>query len=165
MWDHAEVAGRLDQQGRVRVVSRNESEAPVRNVMGRRVIEMLVPESHQPFLQAFGEALHGGEAEVLLAGVADAGYLVWGRVRLMPSPEAGSPVLFHMRRLPKQWQQLSPREREVIQALNDLGMNAKRAARQLGISVHTLNAHRRSICRKCDLNGVGDFWIFVQRCR
>ncbi len=165
MWEHAEVAGLLDEQGRVRVVSRNEAEAPIHNVLGRRVVEMLIPERHQPFQEAFDAALAGGEAEVLLAGMADASYLGWGRACMMPSPEPGSPVLFHMRRLPKQWEDLSPRERDVVQALNSAGMNAKRAAKRLGISVNTPNAYRRSIRHKCDVEGVGEFWIFVQRCR
>jgi DNA-binding CsgD family transcriptional regulator len=44
-------------------------------------------------------------------------------------------------------------------------MNPKRAASRLGLSVNTLNAHRRSICQKCRLRSVGDFWVFVERCR
>ena len=103
--------------------------------------------------------------QVLLAGVADEGFVFWGRIHLMASPETASPVLFHMRRLPRNWEQLSERERAVIEALNATDMNAKRAAKRLGISVHTLNSHRRSICHKCDLSGIGEFWIFVERCR
>jgi hypothetical protein len=33
------------------------------------------------------------------------------------------------------------------------------------MSVHTLNAHRRSICQKCGLESVGEFWVFVEQCR
>jgi DNA-binding CsgD family transcriptional regulator len=49
--------------------------------------------------------------------------------------------------------------------LHESGMNPKRTARKLGITENTLNAHRRSICQKCSLQGVGEFWVFVERCR
>jgi DNA-binding NarL/FixJ family response regulator len=155
----------LDRDGRVSVVSRNEEEALVSDVLGRRVADMVAPGSRQQFLDAFEGALKGREVQVLLAGVADAGFLFWGRVHFMRSPEDESPVLFHMRRLPRRWGELSDRERAVIQALNSTGMNSKRAARRLGISLNTINTHRRSICRKCNLRGVGEFWVFIQQCR
>ena len=165
MWEHAEVVGLLDRQGCVRVVSRNEAEALVHCVVGRNIREMLSADSLQTFETAFEAALAGDKVQVLLAGVADEGFVFWGRVQLMASPETASPVLFHMRRLPRNWGQLSDRERTVIDALNAADMNAKRAAKRLGISVHTLNSHRRSICHKCNLSGIGEFWIFVERCR
>lgn len=165
MWEQAEVVGLVDRDGRVTVVSRNDAESPIAKVVGRRIAEMLAPESLLEFDRALHQTLEGNEVETLLAGVADEGYTFWGRVRLMPSPEAASPVLFHMRRLPTPWGKLSDREREVIQVLNETGMNAKRAAKQLGISINTFNTHRRSICQKCALDGVGDFWVFVQQCR
>jgi DNA-binding CsgD family transcriptional regulator len=165
MWHHAEVAALLDREGRLTVVSRNEQEALISNVVGRPIVDMLTPESVPRFKQAFNAALAGEEVEALLSGVADEGFIFWGRVRLMPSPESESPVLLHMRRLPVSWGKLSSREQDVIRVLNETNMNAKRAARQLGISLHTLNSHRRSICQKCDLQGIGDFWVFVQRCR
>jgi DNA-binding NarL/FixJ family response regulator len=165
MWEHAEVVGLLDRQGCVRVVSRNEAEALIHRVIGQNIREMLSPVSHERFETAFQAALAGDKVEVLLAGVADEGFVFWGRVHMMASPETDSPVLFHMRRLPRAWGQLSDRESAVIEALNSTDMNAKRAARRLGISVHTLNSHRRSICKKCNLSGIGEFWIFVERCR
>jgi DNA-binding CsgD family transcriptional regulator len=165
MWDQAEVVGLLDRDGRVTVVSRNEVEAPVSKVLGRSIVEMLTPASVEEFQDAFEQAIGGNEVEMLLSGVADMDYVFWGRVRLMPSPEASSPVLFHMRRLPTPWGALSERERDVVCALNEASMNAKRAAKRLNISVNTFNSHRRSICQKCGLHGVGDFWIFVQQCR
>lgn len=165
MWEKSEVVGLIDRQGRVTVVSRNEAEAQVANVLGQQIAGFLAPESVAKFEQAFNLALAGQETVSLLSGVADAGYIFWGRVRMMPSPEPASPVLFHMRRLPTSWGALSERERDVIQALNDTGMNAKRAAKKLAISINTLNAHRRSIGQKCKLEGVGDFWVFVQQCR
>ena len=84
---------------------------------------------------------------------------------MMPSPVPESPVLFHFRRLPRDWDRLSPRERDVVHALHDTSMNPKRAAGKLRMSVHTLNAHRRSICQKCGLQSVGEFWVFVEQCR
>jgi FixJ family two-component response regulator len=107
----------------------------------------------------------GKETEVLIALVADDGHTFWSRVRLTRSPVEDSWVLLHARRLPRSWQLLSEREREVIAALNDSGLNPKRAAKQLGIALNTLNAHRRSISQKCQLQGVGEFWVFVERCR
>lgn len=74
-------------------------------------------------------------------------------------------MLVHSRVLPRSWQELSDRERDVIETLHREDMNPKQAARALGISVNTLNAHRRSICQKCQLNGIGDFRVFVERCR
>ena len=165
MWEQAEVVALLDAQARVTVVSRNETEAPVASVAGRSLVEMLAPESVTEFEHAFHRVLNGAESIALLAGMADAGYVFWARVRLLPSPEPASQVLFHMRRLPTSWGKLSGREREVIDALNAAGTNAKGAAKQLGISLNTLNSHRRSICQKCELQGVGDFWIFVHQCR
>jgi DNA-binding NarL/FixJ family response regulator len=165
MWDHAEVAGLFDQKGYVRVLSRNEDEAPVANALDRNVVETLAAPSRPLFADAFARALRGEIVELLLCGIADAGYEFWGRVRLAPSPEKLLPVLFHMRRLPKSWGMLSVRERDVLDALNKCGMNAKRAAKLLGISVNTLNSHRRAICQKCQLHGVGEFWVYVQRSR
>jgi len=165
MWNHAEVAGLLDAEGRVALVSRNEEEAPVREVVGKRVVELINAESIPVFEKALADVHRGESPCILLSATADAGYVYWVKVHMMPSPAPEAPVLFHFRRLPRSWQCLSQREREVIDALHDTKMNPKRAARDLGMSVHTLNAHRRSICKKCDLRGIGDFWVFVERCR
>jgi DNA-binding NarL/FixJ family response regulator len=165
MWDNAEVAGLLDGEGRICLISRNEREATVRNVLGRRAIDLLREESRADFETAFSQAAAGGDVLTLLSGIADAGYVVWARTRMMPSPVQKSWVLFHYRRLPRSWQLLSPRERDVVHALHNAGMNPKRAASSLGLSVHTLNAHRRSICQKCGLRSVGEFWVFVEQCR
>jgi DNA-binding NarL/FixJ family response regulator len=165
MWQNAEVVGLLDRQGRVRVVYRNEDEALIHDVVGQLVCDLLAPASVELFEQAMESALRGEETQVLLAGVADEEFVFWGRAHLRPSPDPTSPVLFHLRRLPRFWDRLSEREKGVVDALNATNMNAKRAARQLGISLHTLNSHRRSICRKCELHGVGEFWVFVERCR
>jgi DNA-binding CsgD family transcriptional regulator len=165
MWDNAEVAGLLDGAGRVCVISRNEDEAPVRDVLGKRVVDIVRAESRDDFEAAFRQAADGCEVFVLLSALADAGHVVWARVRMMPSPVAASPVLFHFRRLPRDWDRLSPRERDVVHALHDAAMNPKRAAAKLQMSVHTLNAHRRSICQKCGLQSVGEFWVFVEQCR
>ena len=165
MWDHAEVAGLFDPRGCVCVVSRNEDEAPVADVLNRNVVDTLAAASRPLFADGFARALRGEVVELLLCGIADAGYEFWGRVRLAPAPEKSLPVLFHMRRLPKSWGKLSVRERDVLDALNGCGMNAKRAAKRLGISVNTLNSHRRAICQKCQLHGVGEFWVYVQRSR
>lgn len=165
MWQNADVVGLLDRQGQVRVVFRNESEALVRDVVGYPIRDFAAPESVETFDRAFEAALRGEESLVLLAGVADEGFTFWGRANLGPSPEPKAPVLFHFRRLPRAWSLLSAREREAVDALNAARMNSKRAAKQLGISLNTLNSHRRSICRKCQLHGVGEFWVFVERCR
>jgi DNA-binding NarL/FixJ family response regulator len=165
MWSDAEVAGLLDAEGRIVVISRNEEEAYVHDVLNKHARNLLNPESRAAFDRAL-EEVHRGNAIVLcVSGKADAGHTVWVRLHLMPSPAEDAPVLFHYRRLPRSWNYLSVRERDVVHALHDSGMNPKRAARDLGMSVHTLNAHRRSICRKCDLRGIGDFWVFVERCR
>lgn len=165
MWQNAEVVGLLDREGRVRVVYRNETEAMVRDVIGHPIRSFAAPGSIEPFEKAFQAALRGEESLLLLEGIADEGFTFWGRANVGPSPEPSSPVLFHFRRLPLAWSLLSTREREAIDALNTARMNGKRAAKQLGISLNTLNSHRRSICRKCQLHGVGEFWVFVERCR
>jgi DNA-binding CsgD family transcriptional regulator len=165
MWQNAEVVGLLDGHGRIRLVSRNEEEALIHDVVGQLICDLLSPVSIELFVAAFQAAMRGEESQVLLAGLADEGFVFWGRVHLGPSPEPTAPVLFHLRRLPRPWALLSEREKESIDALNASRMNAKQAAKKLGISCHTLNSHRRSICRKCGLHGVGEFWIFVERCR
>jgi DNA-binding CsgD family transcriptional regulator len=165
MWNHAEVVALLDKQGRVCVISRNEDEAPIQHVVGRRVADFICEDSRQDFESAFNQAFQGVEDHVVISAMDDHGYVVWVRARLMPSPVAETPVLIHFRRLPRGWQHLSLREREVVHTLHESGMNPKRSARKLGITVNTLNAHRRSICQKCALQGVGEFWVFVERCR
>jgi DNA-binding CsgD family transcriptional regulator len=165
MWKNAEVVGLLDRGGRVRVVSRNEDEALVQQVLGHDIRQMIATCSLQRFEETFQAALKGVQSQALLAGVADEGFIFWGRALIGPSPETDSPVLFHLRRLPRQWSALTDRERDAVDALNATCMNSKRAAKQLGVSLHTLNSHRRSICRKCGLHGVGEFWVFVEQCR
>jgi DNA-binding CsgD family transcriptional regulator len=165
MWQNAEIVGLLDCDGRIRFISRNEEEALIHNVVGQLIGDLLSPISIESFEAAFQAAIRGNETQVLLAGIADEGFEFWGRAHLGPSPEPKAPVLFHLRRLPRPWSLLSEREKESIDALNASRMNSKQAAKKLGISCHTLNSHRRSICRKCGLHGVGEFWIFVERCR
>ena len=165
MWDNAEVVALLDRQWYVRVVSRNEEEAPIKNVLGTRATNRIHEDSVKEIEEALQAVLAGEEREVMVASYADEGYVFWSRVKLLPSHLEDTPILVHLRRLPRSWTLLSTREQEVIHALHRSGLNPKRAARILGISGHTLNAHRRSICQKCRLDGVGDFWVFVERCR
>lgn len=165
MWSESEVAGLLDAEGRITVVSRNEDEARIHDVIGKRARDLLNPVSRPTLDKALAEVRRGHSAVICIAGTGDDGECFWCRAHLTPSPAEDAPVLFHLRRLPKAWHHLSDRERDVVHALHDCGMNPKRAARQLRMSVHTLNAHRRSISKKCDLRGIGDFWVFVERCR
>jgi DNA-binding CsgD family transcriptional regulator len=165
MWNHAEVAGLLDADGRVALVSRNEEEAPVKEVLGKRAVDLIHPECVPTFERSFANVLKGKTTCDMMSAIADAGYRYWFKVCMLPSPAPDAPVLFHFRRLPRTWNCMSQREREVVEALHHANMNPKRAARELGMSVHTLNAHRRSICKKCGLQGIGDFWVFVERCR
>ena len=165
MWNYAEAVALLDKQGRVCVISRNEDESPIQHVVGKRVADLLCEDSRQDFDSAFDQALQGAENNVVITGTDDNGHVVCVRARLMPSPVAETPVLFHFRRFPRGWQYLSLREREVIHTLHESGMNPKRTARKLGITENTLNAHRRSIGQKCSLQGAGEFWVFVERCR
>ena len=165
MWDNAEVVVLLNSEGRVRAISRNEDEALIRNPIGMGIMESVHPDSQTAAEAAFRAALDGVSSTVLLCFVADDGRLYWSRSVVRPSPLKEAAVLVHSRRLPNEWGSLTQREREVIGALHEADMNPKRAARRLGISQHTLNAHRRSITKKCQLKSVGDFWIFVERCR
>jgi DNA-binding NarL/FixJ family response regulator len=165
MWDNAEIVALLDKEGHVCAVSRNEEEAAIHNILGMQVIERVHPDSLSIAREAMQAALAGEEKEVLVAAYADEGFVFWSRVRFTRSPIPDKPLLLHARKLPRSWGQLSSREQELIQALQKSGMNPKRAARQLGITVNTLNAHRRSICQKCGLKGVGDFWVYVEHCR
>lgn len=165
MWDNAEVVSLVDQQNVVRAVSRNEDEAPIQRVIGRRVLELVREDCLKACEAALQAARDGRETNLLVAAHADDGYDFWSRVRIMPCPSEESWILVHARRLPKSWGRLSQREQEVIGALHDARLNPKRAARQLGVTMNTFNAHRRSISRKCKLKGVGDFWVFVEHCR
>ena len=165
MWENAEVVVLLDREGYVRAISRNEEEAPIQDVLGKRMLEMIHEDCQAAARQAMQSALAGVETEVLLTAYADAGYVFWSRVRFLQSPLEEISLLLHLRRLPRSWGRLSPREQEVINTLHEAHMNPKRAAKQLGITQNTLNAHRRSICQKCQLKGVGEFWVFVEQCR
>lgn len=165
MWDNSEVVALLDKEGYVCAVSRNEEEAPVRHVMGKDALERVRADLLDQAREAVQAAKAGKTTELLLAAKADEGYEFWSRVEIMPSHLEELPVLVHVRRLPRNWGELSQREKEVIQALHVTAMNPKRAAKNLGISENTLNAHRRSICQKCQLDGIGDFWVFVEHCR
>jgi DNA-binding CsgD family transcriptional regulator len=165
MWDNAEIVALLDKDGRVCAVSRNEEEAAIHGFLGMRVIERVHPDSLPIATEAMQAALGGDEKEILVAAYADEGFVFWSRVRFTRSPIPDKPLLLHARKLPRSWGLLSPREQELIQVLHQSGMNPKRAAKQLEITVNTLNAHRRSICQKCGLKGAGDFWVYVEHCR
>ena len=166
MWNNAEVVALIDKQGCVRAISRNEEEAPIHDAIGHSVVEERVIEACKPAARkALAAALAGQEVRLEVGAIADDGHVFWNKVRLMPSPLSEYPVLLHVRRLPKSWGDLSQREKDVICTLHDTSMNPKRAAKQLGITLNTFNAHRRAISQKCDLSGIGDFWVFVERCR
>ena len=166
MWSRAEGVALLDEDGIVRAVSRNEDEARIRHVIGTRIIEERAIEVDKPkAIEAFQAALEGKETELELGAIADDGQVIWGRTVLKPSPLPETPVLLHSRSLPESWGALSDREKQVINGLHQAQLNPKRAAQQLGITNNTFNAHRRSISQKCQLHEVGDFWVFVERCR
>ena len=166
MWHNAEAVAILDADGYVRGISRNEEEAVIRDVVGMKVIEeRAIDTCKQDALKAFHDALDGKETELEVGAIADSGKTVWSKIVVKPSPLPETPVLLHARGLPESWGILSQREKEVIKSLHDAELNPKQAARMLGISLNTFNAHRRAIAQKCGLTGVGDFWIFVERCR
>lgn len=166
MWSRAEVVALLDEDGIVRAVSRNEHEAVIRHVIGIRLIEERAVESDKPkAIQAFNSALKGEETQLEVGAIADDGRIIWSKIVLRPSPLPNTPVLLHARGLPDSWGSLSQREKEVINGLHTAQMNPKRAAKELGISLNTFHAHRRAISQKCDLHGIGDFWVVVERCR
>ena len=165
MWNNAESVSLVDDKGIIRAISRNEEEDPIREGVGTDILYRVTSESIPAAIDALNKARCGEESDLLVAAVADAGYVFWNRVVVKPSPEGDQWVLVHSRVLPRSWDRLSPRERTIIHALHACGMNPKKAARRLGITFNTLNSHRRSITNKCNLQGVGDFWVFVERCR
>lgn len=57
---------------------------------------------------------------------------------------------------------LSPREREVLQLLAE-GWNAKRIAPHLGVSLSTIESHRRSIMRKLKLHTIAELTKYAVR--
>ena len=165
MWNNAEVVALVDQDGVVRAISRNEEEAPIRHVLGRHVLSAISDERRAAAESALADVRAGAEVQLLTSAVGDDGEVFWSRVRLKSSPEGEGWVLLHARRLPRCWERLSERERDVVAALHSTGLNPKAAARTLSMSENTLNAHRRSICQKCLLEGPGEFWVFVEHCR
>ena len=165
MWDNAEVVVLLDQEGVVRAVSRNEDEALIHDVIGKHALDRIHEDDRSSVQQAMEQALQGEKYDLLISAYADEGYVFWSRLQFLPSPLPELPILVHIRRLPRSWGKLSEREQQVVQTLHSTEMNPKKAARLLGISENTLNAHRRSISQKCELDGIGDFWVFVERCR
>lgn len=165
MWDNAEVVLLLDQQRRVCAISRNEDEAYIHEALGKHILSRVHQSCLEEATRIIDAAFAGQEVDGVVASVADDGHVFWSRVRAMRSPMEDTLVLVHARRLPQFWDLLTEREREVIDALHRTSLNPKRAAKELGISANTLNAHRRSITKKCRLRGIGDFWVFVERCR
>jgi len=165
MWNNAEVVSLVDENGIIRAISRNEAEDPIQEAIGKEVVYRVTPESLPEAQKALSKAQLGEETELLVSAQADAGYIFWNRVVVKPSPEGDKWVLVHSRVLPRSWGTLSSREQDIIKTLHSFALNPKKAASKLGITINTLNAHRRSICQKCQLDGVGDFWVFVERCR
>lgn len=166
MWDNAEIVALLDREGCVRAISRNEEEAAIHDVIGVCILVDRILEGCKAEVRAaFDAALQGSETEVEIGAHADDGLVVWSRGVVKPAPLPETPVLFHIRRLPKSWGALSQREQQLINTLHEVDLNPKKAANRLGITLNTLNAHRRTITQKCGLQGVGDFWVFVEHCR
>lgn len=165
MWNNAESVSLVDDQGIIRAMSRNEDEDPIREGVGTEILYRVTSESMPMAVEAIAKARSGEECELLVSAKADAGYVFWVRAVVKPSPMGKDWVIVHARRLPRPWGALSLREQEIIAALHASGLNSKKAARALGITINTFNAHRRSITTKCQLDGVGDFWVFVERCR
>ncbi|MGI9428699.1 MAG: LuxR C-terminal-related transcriptional regulator [Bythopirellula sp.] len=165
MWNNAESVSLVDDQGIIVAISRNEVEDPIKEGVGTEILYRVTPDSLPLAVEAIAKARGGEECELLVSAEADAGYVFWVRAVVKPSPVGDRWVIVHSRRLPRAWGSLSTREREVVAALHASGLNSKKAARALGVSINTFNAHRRSITTKCDLDGVGDFWVFVERCR
>ena len=166
MWENAEAVALLDREGCIRAVSRNEDEAVIKDVIGLCVLEERILEDCRAATQkAFEAALNGKETAFEIGARGDDRLVVWSRAVMKPSPLPETPVLFHIRRLPTDWGILSSREQEIINTLHEEDLNPKRAAKLLDITLNTFNAHRRAITQKCDLQGVGDFWVFVERCR
>ena len=150
MWNNAEVVALVDGQGFVRAISRNEEEAPIHDAIGHSLIEERVLEACKPAArEALDAALAGKEVRLEVGAIADDGHVFWSKVRLMPSPLPDLPVLLHTRRLPRSWDALSQREKDVIYALHEASMNPKRAAKQLGITLNTFNAHR--LCNQSEM--------------
>jgi DNA-binding CsgD family transcriptional regulator len=165
MWNHAESVSLVDDRNIIRAISRNEDEDPIREGVGTEILYRVTAESLPLAVAALAKARGGEEFELLVSAEADAGYVFWVRAVVKPSPVEKDWVIVHSRRLPRAWGSLSVREKEIVAALHASGLNSKKAARALGITINTFNAHRRAITTKCQLDGVGDFWIFVERCR
>jgi DNA-binding NarL/FixJ family response regulator len=63
---------------------------------------------------------------------------------------------------PSVFDRLSPREREVLQSIAE-GKATKETARQLSVSVKTVETHRRNIMDKLDLHSVAELTKYAVR--
>ena len=97
---------------------------------------------------AFEELAEGGRAAAA------------GRVYL--SPAAASAVAGHVARGGPAVERLTPREREVLQLVAE-GLATKQVARRLGVSIKTVETHRRNIMEKLDLHSVAELTKFAIR--
>lgn len=78
------------------------------------------------------------------------------------SPAVAHTVLTDYRQMGSPLDQLTTREREILQMLAE-GLTAKDIASRLDISVYTVDAHRSRILKKLQLNSVGELVRFAMR--
>jgi DNA-binding CsgD family transcriptional regulator len=62
----------------------------------------------------------------------------------------------------KDWADLTPREREIVQLVAE-GRSSKKVAELLGISVKTVESHRTNIMRKLRIRSVGELVRYAVR--
>jgi DNA-binding NarL/FixJ family response regulator len=140
---------KADPTARVLILTLHDSEEVVRTVLDAGARGFLMKTDPTPDMVAGVEALRQGKTYFTskVAGMVLEGYLKKATTTTPPTRERN---------------QLTPREREVVQLLAE-GSSTKEVAVTLGLSVKTAETHRSNIMRKLQLHSVSSLVLYAVR--
>jgi DNA-binding NarL/FixJ family response regulator len=135
----------------------------LRGVPGMRIIVLTEHSEDAYVVEALGAGARGYVLKTQAGSdlVRAIGEVTQGRIYLSPSV-SGSVVKAFLEGATGPTDPLTPREREVLQLVAEGHTNREIAAR-LGISVHTVNAHRVSLMSKLDIHDAQGLTRFAMR--
>jgi DNA-binding CsgD family transcriptional regulator len=119
--------------------------------------ECVVPEHKQVIRLAWNRAYRGTPTNCIPVRITESD--AWFRVGFLPSPMPCCVVVGIWRHLHPAWQELTKREREVIESISHT-IDPAETASLLGVAISTIESHRRSIMFKAGLGGSPNFYRF-----